>query len=43
MATSAFADSSHDNLVDEISKDPACDLSNISDNLFGMLDEAATL
>jgi hypothetical protein len=43
MATPAFADSPHDNLVDEISKDPSCDLSNISDNLFGMLDEAAQI
>jgi len=43
MATSAFADSARDNLVDEISKDPYCDLSNLSDNLFGMLDEAAQI
>jgi hypothetical protein len=43
MATSAFADSAHDNLVDQISKDPYCDLSNLSDNLFGILDEAAQI
>ena len=43
MATSTFADSAHGNLIDEISKDPNCDLSNLSDNLFGILDEAAQI
>jgi len=43
MATWTFADSAHENLVDEISKDPNCDLSNLTDNLFGMLDEAAQI